>query len=133
MYRNMRKHMVGVEHARRARRLVERWQGAGCVLRRAERQTDRPMWTLWRRSEHVGSEVRLQISREATGGRPRAKQRTAGAMREGQGAIPIVSHLLCEAKGIRITLTVTDQELNIGTLCEAKVKKEAPALLELVR
>src|SRR5487761_518422 len=58
---------------------------------------------------------------------------------ERKTTIPILSHLLCEAKGNRVTLTATDLELSIRTSCEAKVKKEgagtipAKKLLELVR
>jgi len=58
---------------------------------------------------------------------------------ERKTTIPILSHLLCEAKGASITLTATDLELSIRTSCEAKVKKEgagtipAKKLLELVR
>ena len=58
---------------------------------------------------------------------------------ERKTTIPILSHLLCEAKGSRLTLTATDLELSIRTECEAKVKKEgagtipAKKLLELVR
>ena len=52
---------------------------------------------------------------------------------------PILSNLLFEAKGNRLTITATDLELSIRTSCEAKVKKEgagtipAKKLLELVR
>ena len=58
---------------------------------------------------------------------------------ERKTTIPILSHLLCEAKGNRLTITATDLELSIRTSCEAKVKKEgagtvpAKKLLELVR
>src|SRR6201987_5824166 len=58
---------------------------------------------------------------------------------ERKTTIPILSHLLCEAKGNRVTLTATDLELSLRTSCEAKVKKEgagtipAKKLLELVR
>src|SRR5437868_14828041 len=58
---------------------------------------------------------------------------------ERKTTIPILSHLLCEAQGNRVTLTATDLELSICTSCEAKVKKEgagtipAKKLLELVR
>jgi DNA polymerase III subunit beta len=58
---------------------------------------------------------------------------------ERKTTIPILSHLLCEAKGNGVTLTATDLELSIRTSCEAKVKKEgagtipAKKLLELVR
>jgi DNA polymerase III subunit beta len=58
---------------------------------------------------------------------------------ERKTTIPILSHLLCEAEGGRLTLTATDLELSIRTSCEAKVKKEgagtvpAKKLLELVR
>src|ERR1700734_3334239 len=53
--------------------------------------------------------------------------------------IPILSNLLVEAKGSRLTITATDLELSIRTSCDAKVKKEgagtipAKKLLELVR
>jgi DNA polymerase-3 subunit beta len=58
---------------------------------------------------------------------------------ERKTTIPILSHLLCEANGNRLTLTATDLELSIRTSCEAKVKKDgtgtipAKKLLELVR
>jgi DNA polymerase-3 subunit beta len=58
---------------------------------------------------------------------------------ERKTTIPILSNLLVEAKGSRITITATDLELSIRTSCEAKVKKEgagtipAKKLLELVR
>src|ERR1700735_3275140 len=58
---------------------------------------------------------------------------------ERKTTIPILSNLLVEAKGSRLTLTATDLELSIRTSCEAKVKKEgagtipAKKLLELVR
>jgi DNA polymerase III subunit beta len=58
---------------------------------------------------------------------------------ERKTTIPILSHLLCEAKGNRLSITATDLELSIRTSCEAKVKKEgactipAKKLLELVR
>src|ERR1700675_3432760 len=65
-------------------------------------------------------------------------QLTQGVV-ERKTTIPILSHLLCEAKGNRLTITATDLELSIRTSCEAKVKKEgagtipAKKLLELVR
>jgi DNA polymerase III subunit beta len=58
---------------------------------------------------------------------------------ERKTTIPILSNLLVEAKGSRVTITATDLELSIRTSCEAKVKKEgagtipAKKLLELVR
>ena len=58
---------------------------------------------------------------------------------ERKTTIPILSNLLCEAKGNRVSITATDLELSIRTSCEAKVKKEgagtipAKKLLELVR
>jgi len=58
---------------------------------------------------------------------------------ERKTTIPILSNLLCEAKGNRVTITATDLELSIRTSCEAKIKKEgagtipAKKLLELVR
>jgi len=58
---------------------------------------------------------------------------------ERKTTIPILSNLLCEAKGNRLYITATDLELSIRTSCEAKVKKEgagtipAKKLLELVR
>jgi DNA polymerase-3 subunit beta len=42
---------------------------------------------------------------------------------ERKTTIPILSHLLCEAKGNQLILTATDLELSIRTECEAKVKK----------
>lgn len=58
---------------------------------------------------------------------------------ERKTTIPILSNLLCEAKGSRLAITATDLELSICTSCEAKVKKDGAAtipakkLLELVR
>src|ERR1700690_4383147 len=58
---------------------------------------------------------------------------------ERKTTIPILSNLLVEASGNRLTITATDLELSIRTSCEAKVKKEgagtipAKKLLELVR
>ncbi len=58
---------------------------------------------------------------------------------ERKTTIPILSNLLFEAKGNRLTITATDLELSVRTSCEAKVKKEgegtipAKKLLELVR
>jgi DNA polymerase-3 subunit beta len=58
---------------------------------------------------------------------------------ERKTTIPILSNLLCEAKGNRLAITATDLELSIRTSCEAKVKKEgagtmpAKKLLDLVR
>src|ERR1700683_3295655 len=53
--------------------------------------------------------------------------------------IPILSNLLFEAKGNRLSITATDLELSIRTSCDAKVKKEgsgtipAKKLYDLVR
>ena len=58
---------------------------------------------------------------------------------ERKTTIPILSNLLVEAKGSRLTITATDLELSVRTSCEAKVKKEgagtipAKKLIELVR
>ena len=58
---------------------------------------------------------------------------------ERKTTIPILSNLLCEAKGNRLIITATDLELSIRTSCEAKIKKDgagtipAKKLLELVR
>ncbi len=58
---------------------------------------------------------------------------------ERKTTIPILSNLLCETKGNRLTITATDLELSIRTSCEAKIKKEgagtipAKKLLDLVR
>ena len=46
---------------------------------------------------------------------------------ERKTTIPILSNLLVEAKGSRLTVTATDLELSIRTSCDAKVKKRAPA------
>jgi DNA polymerase-3 subunit beta len=43
---------------------------------------------------------------------------------ERKTTIPILSNLLCEAKGNHLSITATDLELSIRTSCEAKVKKE---------
>ena len=40
---------------------------------------------------------------------------------ERKTTIPILSNLLVEAKGSRLTITATDLELSIRTSCEAKV------------
>ena len=58
---------------------------------------------------------------------------------ERKTTIPILSNLLVEAHGSRVTITATDLELSVRTSCEAKVRKEgagtipAKKLLELVR
>jgi len=58
---------------------------------------------------------------------------------ERKTTIPILSNLLCEAKGGELAITATDLELSICTSCPAKVKKEgagtipAKKLYELVR
>src|SRR5580704_5028160 len=58
---------------------------------------------------------------------------------ERKTTIPILSHLLFEAKGNKVSITATDLELSIRTECEAKVKKEgagtipAKKLFDLVR
>jgi DNA polymerase III subunit beta len=58
---------------------------------------------------------------------------------ERKTTIPILSNLLFETKGDRLSITATDLELSICTGCPAKVKKEgggtipAKKLLELVR
>jgi len=58
---------------------------------------------------------------------------------ERKTTIPILSNLLVEVQGSRLTVTATDLELSIRTSCEAKIKKEgagtipAKKLLELVR
>ncbi len=58
---------------------------------------------------------------------------------ERKTTIPILSNLLCEAKGNSPFITATDLELSIRTSCEAKVKKEgagtipAKKLHDLVR
>jgi len=58
---------------------------------------------------------------------------------ERKTTIPILSNILVEAKGTRLTITATDLELSIRTSCEVKIKREgagtipAKKLLELVR
>jgi DNA polymerase-3 subunit beta len=58
---------------------------------------------------------------------------------ERKTTIPILSNILVEATGSRLTITATDLELSIRTSCAAKVKTEgsgtvpAKKLLELVR
>src|SRR5256884_677415 len=58
---------------------------------------------------------------------------------ERKTTIPILSNLLVEASHSQLTITATDLELSIRTLCDAKVKREgagtipAKKLLELVR
>src|ERR1700687_6405860 len=58
---------------------------------------------------------------------------------ERKTTIPILSNLLLEAKGSRLTVTATDLELSVRTSCDAKIKKEgagtipAKKLVELVR
>src|SRR5271165_6363663 len=43
---------------------------------------------------------------------------------ERKTTIPILSNLLVEARGSRLTITATDLELSVRTSCEAKVKRE---------
>ena len=68
----------------------------------------------------------------------RELQLTQGVV-ERKTTIPILSNLLCEVNGSRLTITATDLELSIRTSCEVKVKKEgagtipAKKLIELVR
>jgi DNA polymerase-3 subunit beta len=58
---------------------------------------------------------------------------------ERKTTIPILSHLLCEAKGSQLLLSATDLELSIQSSCAIKTKKDgagtipAKKLLELVR
>jgi DNA polymerase-3 subunit beta len=58
---------------------------------------------------------------------------------ERKTTIPILSNLLFEAKGNRLSITATDLELSIRTSCDAKVKKDgsgtipAKKLYDLVR
>ncbi len=58
---------------------------------------------------------------------------------ERKTTIPILSNLLLEAAGGRLTIIATDLEISIRTSCDAKVKKEgagtipAKKLLEIVR
>src|ERR1700682_6168583 len=58
---------------------------------------------------------------------------------ERKTTIPILSNLLLEAKGSRLTVTATDLELSVRTSCDAKIKKEgagtipAKKLIELIR
>lgn len=58
---------------------------------------------------------------------------------ERKTTIPILSNLLFEAKGSRLTITATDLELSVRTSCEAKIKKDgagtipAKKLIELIR
>ena len=49
---------------------------------------------------------------------------------ERKTTIPILSNLLVEAKGSRLTITATDLELSIRTSCDAKVKKEANRFIQ---
>jgi DNA polymerase III sliding clamp (beta) subunit (PCNA family) len=51
-------------------------------------------------------------------------QLTQGVV-ERKTTIPILSNLLFEAKGNRLTITATDLEPSIRTSCEAKVKNES--------
>ena len=44
---------------------------------------------------------------------------------ERKTTIPILSNLLFEGVGNKLSLTATDLELSICTSCEAKIKKEA--------
>jgi DNA polymerase-3 subunit beta len=58
---------------------------------------------------------------------------------ERKTTIPILSHLLCEARGNALSITATDLEISIRTGCAAKSKKDgactipAKKLYELVR
>jgi DNA polymerase-3 subunit beta len=58
---------------------------------------------------------------------------------ERKTTIPILSHLLCEAKGSQMLISATDLELSIQSACPIKSKKDgagtipAKKLLELVR
>jgi len=58
---------------------------------------------------------------------------------ERKTTIPILSYVLCEARGDKLVLTATDLELSVRTSCAAMVRKDgagtipAKKLLELVR
>jgi DNA polymerase-3 subunit beta len=58
---------------------------------------------------------------------------------ERKTTIPILSNLLFEAQGGRVTVTATDLELSVRTSCDAKIKKEgagtvpAKKLIDLIR
>jgi DNA polymerase-3 subunit beta len=58
---------------------------------------------------------------------------------ERKTTIPILSNLLFEAQGSRLTITATDLELSVRTSCNAKIKKDgagtipAKKLIELIR
>jgi DNA polymerase III subunit beta len=58
---------------------------------------------------------------------------------ERKTTIPILSHLLCEAKGGKLSISATDLELSIQSACEIKSKKDgagtipAKKLLDLIR
>src|ERR1700747_3434789 len=58
-------------------------------------------------------------------------QLTQGVV-ERKTTIPILSNLLFEAKGNRLTITATDLELSIRTSCEAKVKKEGAGTIPAI-
>ena len=60
---------------------------------------------------------RAELLRELTAAQSVVERKTT---------IPILSNLLVEAKGSRLTITATDLELSIRTSCDAKVKKKAP-------
>jgi DNA polymerase III subunit beta len=58
---------------------------------------------------------------------------------ERKTTIPILSHLLCEAKGGQLFISATDLELSIQSVCPIKTKKDgagtipAKKLLDLVK
>src|SRR5437870_5709486 len=64
------------------------------------------------------------------GGGSSAKGQTQGVV-ERKTTMPILSSLLCEAKGNRLTITATGLELGIRTGCEAKVKKEGSGTIRM--
>jgi len=81
-------------------------------------------WPRWR--------GRLKSTRMCftAGGGSSAKGQTQGVV-ERKTTMPILSSLLCEAKGNRLTITATGLELGIRTGCEAKVKKEGSGTIRM--
>ncbi len=98
----------------------------GCLDGGSHRSSSWPPFSVWKWGHRWPRwRGRLKSTRMCftAGGGSSAKGQTQGVV-ERKTTMPILSNLLCEAKGNRLTITATDLELGIRTGCEAKVKKE---------
>ncbi len=98
----------------------------GCLDGGSHRSSSWPPFSVWkwgRRWPRWSGRLKSTRMCFTAGGGSSAKGQTQGVV-ERKTTMPILSNLLCEAKGNRLTITATDLELGIRTGCEAKVKKE---------